>query len=192
MKIILTGSVSAIGVLGAVTEYSNGSMYQRTALPVMETLFSYDADEKFLPKLAESWDISQDGKTLTLHLRKGVKFSDGTSFNAQAVKDDFDLMRAAKNIPNWPTVFSNVASYDMVDEYTLKINFSTYDSQFMVNMSLYTLMSPNAMKSPTTPANQAKDHMIGTGPFLFSSYTNGDFIKYIRNPNYWQSGKTLC
>ncbi len=99
MKLILTGGVSAIGVLGAVTEYSNGSMYQRTALPVMETLFTYDADEKFIPKLAESWDISPDGKTLTLHLRKGVKFSDGTAFNAQAVKDDFDLMKAAKTSP---------------------------------------------------------------------------------------------
>ena len=189
MKIILTGGVSAIGVLGAVTEYSNGSMYQRTALPVMETLFTYDANEKFIPKLAESWDISSDGKTLTLHLRKGVKFSDGSPFNAQAVKDDFDLMKAAKNIPNWPSVFQNVTSYDVIDDSTLKINFSTYDSQFMVNMSLYTLMSPTAMKIPTTPANQAKDHMIGTGPFLFSSYSNAEFIKYTRNPNYWQPGK---
>jgi peptide/nickel transport system substrate-binding protein len=189
MKIILTGGVSAIGVLGAVTEYSNGSMYQRTALPVMETLFTYDADEKFIPKLAESWDISPDGKTLTLHLRKGVKFSDGSPFNAQAVKGDFDLMKAAKNIPNWPSVFQNVTSYDVIDDSTLKINFSVHDSQFMVNMSLYTLMSPTAMKIPTTPANQAKDHMIGTGPFLFSSYSNAEFIKFTKNPNYWQSGK---
>jgi peptide/nickel transport system substrate-binding protein len=189
MKIILTGSVSAIGVLGAVTEYSAGSMYQRTALPVMETLFSYDANEKFLPKLAESWDSSPDGKILTLHLRKGVKFSDGTTFNAQALKDDFDIMKAAKNVPNWPTVFGNVASYEVADEYTLKINFSKYDSLFMVNMSLYTIMSPTAMKIPTTPQNQAKDHMIGTGPFLFNSYSNGEFIKYTKNPNYWQKGK---
>jgi peptide/nickel transport system substrate-binding protein len=189
MKLILTGGVSAIGVLGAVTEYSNGSMYQRTALPVMETLFTYDANEKFLPKLAESWDISPDGKTLTLHLRKGVKFTDGTAFNAQAVKDDFDLMKAAKNIPNWPTVFKYVTGYDVVDEYTLKINFSTYDSLFMVNMSLYTIMSPTAQKVATTPANQAKDHMVGTGPFLFSSSSNAEFIKFTRNPNYWQAGK---
>jgi peptide/nickel transport system substrate-binding protein len=188
LRIILTGPVAAIGTLGAPTEYISG-MYGRVAAPAIEFLFTYDANEKFFPQLAESWEISPDGKTLIIRIRKGVKFTDGTDLNAQAVKEDFDLMKVATNIPGWLTMFKNVASYNVVDDYTLKVTFSTPDSLFMVNMSLYGLMSPTAMKKPTSPTAMAKDHMVGTGPFKFVNYTRGDFIQYTKNENYWQTGK---
>ena len=188
LRIVLTGPVAAIGTLGSPVEYVSG-MYGRVSAPAIEFLFKYDADEKFLPQLAESWTISPDGKTLTINLRKGVKFTDGTDFNAQAVKADFDMMKVATNYAGYASMFKNVASYDVLDTYVIKVNFSVPDSLFMVNMSLYGMFSPTAMKNPTSPTTLAQDHMIGTGPFKFVSYARGDFVSYTKNTNYWQTGK---
>jgi peptide/nickel transport system substrate-binding protein len=188
LRIVLTGPVAAIGTLGSPVEYLSG-MYGRVSAPTIEFLFAYDASEKFMPQLAESWTISPDGKTLTITLRKGVKFTDGTDFNAQAVKADFDLMKVATNYTGYSTMFKNVASYEVLDTYVIKVNFSVPDSLFMVNMSLYGMFSPTAMKNPTTPATMAADHMVGTGAFKFVSYARGDYIQYLKNQNYWQIGK---
>jgi peptide/nickel transport system substrate-binding protein len=188
LRIILTGPVAAIGTLGSPVEYVAG-MYGRVSAPAIEFLFSYDASEKFLPQLAESWTVSPDGKTLTINLRKGVKFTDGTDFNAQAVKADFDMMKVATNYAGYAAMFKNVASYEVLDTYVIRVNFSVPDSLFMVNMSLYGMFSPTAMKNPTSPATLAQDHMVGTGPFKFVSYSRGDYIQYIKNQNYWQPGK---
>jgi ABC-type transport system substrate-binding protein len=82
-------------------------MYGRVAAPAMEYLFSYDTNERFIPQLAESWNVSPDGKSLTIKIRQGVKFQDGTPLNAQAVKENFDLMKAATNSPNWKSILGS-------------------------------------------------------------------------------------
>jgi peptide/nickel transport system substrate-binding protein len=188
LKIILTGGVAAIGTLGSPTE-TVGGMYGRVAAPAMEYLFSYDTNERFIPQLAESWNVSPDGKSLTIKIRQGVKFQDGTPLNAQAVKENFDLMKAATNSPNWKSIFANVASWEVVNEFTIKVNFTTFDSNFMVNFALQPLFSPSAVKTASTPENIAKDHMVGTGPFKFVSYLRGQNVKYIKWDGYWQPGK---
>ena len=89
---IFTGAVSSIGQLGAQPE-TTGGMYPRVSRPAMETLWNYDNDEKIVPKLAESYEISPDGKTLIIKCRKGVKFHDGTDWNAAALAENFNLIK---------------------------------------------------------------------------------------------------
>jgi ABC-type transport system substrate-binding protein len=190
LYIILTGGNQNIGTLGAAHEAAGG-MYARVSLPVMESLWVYDENEVYHPKLAESWDISADGKLLTIRVRKGVKFSDGTPWNAQALADN---LKWSKENPTNPaagaSMFKNVAGWEVIDEYTVKVTFTTYDDNWMVSMAMRGIVSPTAAKKATTPENMAKDHMVGTGPFIFGAYKRPVFINYgSKNMNYWQPGK---
>jgi peptide/nickel transport system substrate-binding protein len=153
----------------------------------METLVNVDTQEKIIPGLADSWDISPDGKTITLHLHKGIKFHDGTDFNAAAVKENLK----AWDIKDAPFL-GNVTSIDTPDDYTVRLNLQKFDSLLLNRLAtngVGMIASPTAMKKATTPETVAQDHMVGTGPFTFVDWKRQDFVKYKKNPNYWQSGK---
>jgi peptide/nickel transport system substrate-binding protein len=189
LNIIVSGGVANIGTMGAPFE-SVGGMYARVGRPTMEPLWTYDAMEKFVPKLADSWDIGADSKSLTVHLHKGVKFQDGSPFNAQAVVDNFEAIKASTYNPAFAkSLFANVTSYDVVDDLTIKINFKAWDANFMVTMGNQGMASAVAIKKATTADNQATDHTIGTGPFKFVSYQRGQYIKYSKFSEYWVAGK---
>jgi peptide/nickel transport system substrate-binding protein len=189
LKVILTGPISAIGGLGAPHE-AKGGMYPRIGRPAMECLWYYNGQERFVPKLAESWDTTPDGKALDIHLRKGVKFHDGTPLNAQALADNFTMIKESKDNPAYAaSLYKNVTSWAVIDEYTVRVNFSAYDVKFMYSLAERGLVSPTAANKPTTPENLAKDHMVGTGPFKFVNYEQGQFVEYTKNDNYWEQGK---
>jgi ABC-type transport system substrate-binding protein len=156
----------------------------------MEALWVYDANENLVPKLAESWDIPADGKTITIHVRKGIKFQDGTPLNAQAVADNFTFIKqSTANAAYAASLYKNVTSWEVLDEYTLRVNFSTFDAKFMTTLAERGMASPTAMRKPSTPDNLANDHMVGTGAFKFVSYQQNSFVKYARVDGYWQAGK---
>lgn len=155
---------------------------------VYEFLVRYDQNYNFQPRLADSWDIAPDGKSITFHLHKGIKFSDGTPFNAAAVKANLEVY--APNNVRTPSL-KQIDSYDLIDEYTIRLNLKNFDSTLMIDLGdgAGFMCSPTAMAKPTTPENMAKDHFIGTGPFVLSSFEKTQNIKYVKNPNYWQAGK---
>jgi peptide/nickel transport system substrate-binding protein len=158
--------------------------------PVVETLFVVDAADRIVPVLAESVNVAPDGLSVTFNLRKGVKFHDGTDFNAEAVKINLETVRAAK--VGGSASLENIASYDIIDANTLKINFDKYDATFLMSLAqsgIAVMISPAALAKPTTPENAGKDHLVGTGPFLFDSWSLNQYIRMKRNPNYWQPGK---
>lgn len=164
-----------------------GFLYYKYALPIMETLVNMDTQENITPGLAESWDVSADGKTITLHLHKDIKFHDGTDFNAAAVKT---------NLEAWDLKFApylaNVTSIGTPDDYTVQLNLQKFDSLLLVRLAtgaVGMIASPTAMKKETTPETVAQDHMIGTGPFTLVDWKRQDFVKYKKNPDYWQKGK---
>jgi ABC-type transport system substrate-binding protein len=139
--------------------------------------------------LVETWDASADGKSITFHLRKGIKFHDGTPFNAEAVKYNLE---ATANSGLWGTAtLKIVKSYDVLDVYTLRANVDGYDYTFMSSLAeLNGLMaSPTALQKPATAETISKLHMVGTGPFIFDSFKRDDYVKYTKNPDYWQPGK---
>ena len=161
--------------------------------PVMNPLFSVDVKGNVAtdpPALTESYEIAPDGKTITLHLRKGIKFQDGTDFNADAVK--YNLEQDVANNAYGSAVLKKVTSYDVVDTNTLRINLGQYDCTLLRKLAQTTIAfiaSPTAMKKQTTPENMAKDHMVGTGAFKLDSFVRDQVIKYVKWDGYWEKGK---
>lgn len=154
--------------------------------PFFEPLIRTDENEKIFPWLAESWTIAPDYKSITFNLRKGVKFHDGTEFNADAVKYNLQQVLAANLAGS--DVLKKITSYDIIDANTIRLNLSSFDYTLLVRLgqSIIGLMaSPAAMQNGKTPQERA----VGTGPFKFDSWARDGFVKGAKNPNYWQKGK---
>lgn len=150
--------------------------------PAMETLGRYNPDGTMGPWLAESWDVDPKGKTITVKLRKGVKFHDGTDFNAEAVKYNMDLNLEAKR-----PLSASIDSVDAVDSHTVRFNLKYWTNSLLNDLFwIYPIASPKAYKE------KGKDwmitHPVGTGPFKFDSMQKDVFIKWVRNDDYWQKG----
>jgi peptide/nickel transport system substrate-binding protein len=180
------GGVSKIGAPAD----NLGQQGNRNSFPALENLIKTDEQERIQPWLAESWTIAKDGKSITFKLRKGVKFHDGTPFNAEAVKYNLEAVLKA-NIPG-SAVLNKVTSYDVVDELTLRLNLKEYDATLLPRLGqslLGMIASPTAMKKEATPETMAALHCVGTGPFVFDSWKRDSFVKYKKWDGYWQKGK---
>jgi peptide/nickel transport system substrate-binding protein len=147
-----------------------------------ENLIDMDFQGKISPRLATSWTVGSDNKSLTFALRKNVKFHDGTDFNAQAVKFNFDAMIAAKRVPN-------IVSVDVVDDYNVRFNLTQF-----TNITWYTFYGITGYIVSPTAANKngidyIRTHMVGTGPFAQVSYQRDVSFKANKFKDYWQTGK---
>lgn len=153
---------------------------------VYDSLVEYGNKGKIIPSLAQSWNISKDGKVYTLHLRKGVKFSDGTPFNAAAVKFSFD--RWYKDPANSSiSAAKEMSKIEAVDPYTIKMTFNKAYYPFLTELTYprpVRIISPSAV----TPKGDIKGKFVkpvGTGPWVVSSYKKDQQTVFVRNPYYW-------
>jgi ABC-type transport system substrate-binding protein len=147
-------------------------------------LVKFDARLNLQPDLATEWTQSPDGLTWTFTLRRGVKFHDGTPFNAEAVKYNFDRFLGPEK-PLRTTLHTPVIkSVDVVDEYTVRFNLKVPFAFFLNNLA----HSASGIVSPTAHRKWGRDltlHPVGTGPFKFVEWVRGDHITLIRNDEYW-------
>jgi ABC-type transport system substrate-binding protein len=143
---------------------------------------------KLIGHLAESWDFSTNGSTITFHLRKGIKFHDGTPFDAQAVK--YNLEASAASGLFAAAILKKAKTIEVVDANTVRVNLDAFNYNFMTALAGVAglMASPTALQTPATDDQKPKLHMVGTGPFIFDSFKVNDFVKYTKNPNYWQPG----
>ena len=180
LKVII-GPPSNLGVPWA----GNGPPDLWYVNPVIETLLFTDDQGNPTPRLATAWTIAPDYKSITFTLRKGVKFQDGTDFNAAAVKWDLEKYASSPQ-----PELKNVTSVDVIDDYTARVNFSKYNASFL---SFMAVGKPGWIVSPTAAQKLGDDAMlhnpVGTGPFSFVSYKQDVSVVFTKNPNYWQAGK---
>lgn len=158
-----------------------------TAYPMIyDSLVEYGEKGKIIPALAESWKISQDGKTYTFHLRKGVKFSDGTPFDAAAAK--FSLERWCGKPEHASVGLSKaVQSIEVVDPYTIKLVCNVKSYPFLTELTYprpVRIISPSAVEPKGDPQGKFVKP-IGTGPWTVESYKKDQEAVLVRNPNYW-------
>lgn len=155
-----------------------------------EPLVKYKNGE-YVPCLATEWSTSDDGLTYTFKLREGVKFNDGTDFNAQAVKLYFDNMRptlgASTNYGQLDTLVTEVTADD---DYTVSFHLSRpyYNVLNDISMAMPRgILSPAAFNDDGTPNEEyLMEHTPGTGPYMFESANDtATEYKFVRNPNYW-------
>ncbi|MEQ9245918.1 MAG: ABC transporter substrate-binding protein, partial [Nitratireductor sp.] len=115
-----------------------------------------------LPALAESWEVSDDGRTYTFKLRSGVTFHDGTTFDAEDVKFTLDRARAEDSTNAQKQLFAAIDTVEAVDPATVKITLSAPQGSF-----LYNLGWGDAVIVAPESAETNKENPIGTGPFKF-------------------------
>jgi len=153
---------------------------------IYDKLVDLDTNAKIVPMLATEWKASDDGLTYTFTLREGVKFHDGTDFNAEAVKFNLERYRTDEKSTR-KNELGAVQSIDVVDPKTLKI---TLKQPFAPFLSVLTDRS-GMMVSPKAVKDQGGDiraQPVGTGPFKYQNRVKGDTITLVRNDQYWQPG----
>jgi ABC-type transport system substrate-binding protein/ABC-type dipeptide/oligopeptide/nickel transport system permease component len=147
---------------------------------VFEGLVRLDAQGAVKPLLATWWEIAPDGLTYTFHLRDGVKFQDGTPFDASIVKFSLERAIAPGSTNVQKQALSVIRQVEVVDPRTVRLHLSAPYSDL-----LYTLAwGDSVMVSPKSVATLATAP-VGTGPFRFVGWRRGDAITLVRNDGYW-------
>ncbi|CAM3036633.1 ABC transporter substrate-binding protein [Paenibacillus sediminis] len=160
------------------------SLYDRQVYASLyDKLFDIDANGKIVPMLVNSYEITPDGKTYTFKLKEGIKFHDGTDFDAEAVKFNFERNMTAPKSKRRGEL-KTVDSVTVVDKNTVKIQLKEPFAPFL---SILTDRS-GIMVSPAAVKKYGDDylnHPSGTGPFSFVEQVKGDHVTLKRNDNYW-------
>jgi peptide/nickel transport system substrate-binding protein len=166
--------------IGLASESAPDSWF--ASRPALETLMRVKSGGTIEPLLATEWKVAKDGKSIAISLRKGVKFHDGSDFNAKAVKWNMDRMIESKKVPDWQSV-------DIVNDYTVRLNIKAYKNIILTQLAT----GASQMSSPTAVEKNGIDwarwHPIGTGPFIFVDYQRDFKVTYKKNPNYWMKGR---
>jgi peptide/nickel transport system substrate-binding protein len=156
---------------------------------LFDTLTARADDGDAVPKLAESWTHSDDYKTWSFKLRSGVRFHDGTPFNAQAVAWKYARHKDPKNRCGCAFFIEGIDSVEAVDDLTAVFHLRD------PSVELPALLSPtstnNIIYSPSATEKLGNDynrHPVGTGPFVLKSWTAGDRVVVERNTDYWNKG----
>jgi glutathione transport system substrate-binding protein len=166
---------------------ANDTLSQAVAKSFYQGLFGLDKDMKLKNVLAESYTVSDDGLVYTLKLRSGVKFQDGTDFNAGAVKANLDRASDPANSLKRYNLYKNIASTEAVDDSTVKITLKEPFSAF-INILAHpatAMISPAALKKY---GNEIGFHPVGTGPYELETWNQTDFVKVKKFAGYWQHG----
>jgi nickel transport system substrate-binding protein len=154
---------------------------------VYEPLVSYQEGGELKPHLAESWDISEDGKEYTFHLREGVKFSDGTSFNAEVVKKNFDTILNHLDMHSWLGFLSKINSTEVVDEYTFKLTLT--EAYYPTIQELAVVRPVRFLGEAGFPedgdTSKGVVEPVGTGPWVLEDYKVDEYAVFKRNEEYW-------
>ncbi|MGA7577969.1 MAG: peptide-binding protein [Desulfobaccales bacterium] len=151
---------------------------------VYDGLVKYDGDLNLVGALAESWEISPDGLTITFHLRHGVKWQDGAPFTAQDVLFTYQVMVDPKTPTAYSSNYLQVKKAEAPDDYTFRVTYAqpfapALDSWGLAILPRHLLEGQDLTKSPLAR------HPIGTGPYKFLAWQSGRSIVLTYNPNYF-------
>lgn len=159
---------------------------------IMDGLFGFDKDMKVIPLLAESYEANEEATEYTFTLRQGITFSDGTPWNAEAAKANFDRWGDKSLGLKRTTLLCDIlASTEIVDEYTIKVTLTQSFGAF-----INTLAHPACVcMSPTQIAAGSEvcaSDPIGTGQYTFVEWIPGDHLTVQLNPDWWGYDAEIC
>ncbi len=167
---------------------ANDTLSQAVAKSFYQGLYGFDKNLKMIPVLADSHTVSKDGLVYTFKLKSGIKFHDGTPFNAEAVKVSFDRVTNPENKLKRYTLYKNIAKTEAVDATTVRVTLKEPFSPF-----INTLAHPSGVI--ISPAALAKygskgiaQNPVGTGPFKFVEWKSTDYLKVAKWEGYWKKG----
>lgn len=147
---------------------------------VFEGLTRFGPDGEILPALAESWEVSEDGLTYSFHLAEGVTFHDGSALSAEDVVFSLDRARGPDSINAQKFLFEDIETVEAADDRTVVVTLAQPNGNFPFNMAWGDAVIVSAQTAETNVTNP-----IGTGPFRFESWRQGDSLTLMRNEDYW-------
>lgn len=155
---------------------------------IYDTLVEFSREGDIVPGLAEAFEYSDDNKSLTFHIRDGVSFHDGTAVDAEAVAYNLQRINDSSVQSIYAAHFQQVASVEVVDAMTVRVNLNEPSSTFLASMASI----PGMIASPTALKAKGEDYgvqPVGSGPFQFDSRRGGSSLSLDRNPSYWEMGE---
>jgi ABC-type transport system substrate-binding protein len=186
LQLVGSGNIANIGDPNAISNPGDAAY----SFPVIEPLVIIGADGNIAPWLAERFEIAEDGSHIMLYLRHGVMFTDGTPFDATAAKYNLDN---GINSEVWPNM-KTCSSAEIIDDYTVKLNF--VDGKFdwgatksMAGFFSVRMFSPTALEA--NDDDWKRTHVVGTGPFVLTSFERDQKLAYDRNEDYWRGAPYL-
>ncbi len=156
-------------------------------LNIFEGLTKFTSDGSVVPNLAESWTISDDGLVYTFKLHDGVTFHDGTALDAEDVKFSLDRARAEDSTNAQKGLFAQIADVTVIDPLTVQVTLSQPNGSFLFNMA----WGDAVIVAPETAATNATNP-VGTGPYRFGQWVQGDRIELTRSDTYWGAQPALA
>ena len=167
---------------------ANDTLSQAMAKSFYEGLFGFDKDMKLIPVLADSYAVSKDGLVYTIKLKKGIKFQDGTDFDAEAVKVNFDRVTNPENHLKRYGLYSIIAKTEVVDAHTARVTLKEPFSAFINDLAHPSgvMISPAALQK--WGSKGIAFHPVGTGPFKFVEWKQPDYLKVAKFDGYWRKG----
>lgn len=147
---------------------------------VFEGLTRFGPDGAILPALAESWDISEDALTYTFHLNEDVVFHDGTPMTADDVVFSFERAMADDSVNAQKVLFDAIATVEAPDDLTAVVTLDQPNGNLLFNLAWGDAVIVSPASAETNTSNP-----VGTGPFRFARWTQGDSVVIERNGDYW-------
>ncbi len=174
-----TGTVVAgyVDTVDTLNPFPQGSGSVQFRLNLFDPLIAIDAAGTPQPRLAESWEFSDDGTVLTLNLREGVTFHDGTPFDADVAVQNIELWKDPATNVQGANVWA-IATPVAVDAKTVEVTFERGVPEIFALMNTAVVTKPGEL-----------DSGIGTGPFVLESYTPREGLVLTANPDYWDPSK---
>jgi peptide/nickel transport system substrate-binding protein len=183
-----SGGTLRLGMVGDVSTLDGHNTTPNqfdTTWSVFDRLISYDAKLQPQPELAESWDLSSDLTQIKLNLRKGVLWHSGREFTSDDVNYNLLRVRDAKlQIPTLRNQSNWFTSIETPDKYTIILKSDLPRPAIFDFFEYFNQVDQQTMEGPN-----AKTASIGTGPFKFVEWVQGDHLSFARNENYWRTGR---
>lgn len=170
--------------------YNTAGQLQTTQDFIYEPLVVFNAMQGNKPvfRLAESYEFSKDLKTITFKIRKGVKWSDGKSFDADDVMFSFNLLKKFKGL-DIEAAWNVVKSVKKINRYTVKFELQKPNSLAVRNIVRTPVVAEHIWKKVKDPVTFANENPVGTGPFTEIKTFKPQVYEQCRNPYYWEKGK---
>lgn len=167
---------------------ANDTLSQAVAKSFYQGLYGFDKDMKMVPVLATGYTVSKDGLVYTVKLKSGIKFHDGTDFNAEAVKATFDRVTNPDNKLKRYNLYKNIAKTEAVDATTVRFTLKEAFSPFINSLAHPSgvIISPAALLKYGNKGIALNP--VGTGPFKFVEWKQTDYMKVEKFDGYWRKG----
>ena len=153
-------------------------------------LTAHDKDNNIIPALAKSWDYDEATLTYTFHLRDDVKWHDGEPFTAEDVKFTYDTINNPDNGSEIATNYEDITNIEIVDDYTVKITLKNKNVAMLDYLSVG-IIPKHILEGQDIMTSDFNRHPIGTGPYKFANWDEGQGITLLKNEEYFRKSPNI-